>query len=206
MYDFMTQHFWKLTALLGIITTTACATLLYLRFNREKQQGRRPVPLKDVSTDTAREDEKPTPQADADEAMKAEARQKMEDFGGCFEPLRRVILRGTADSCRLILKDIHDRIRNFKGCEHLKAWMNTLAANQDSWDDDEARRKAASLMQLFKEAGLQQDERQQITTDGDTCSCYYHDELDELPVGETFKVKSPCWTFEGKVLEKGILV
>ena len=135
----------------------------------------------------------------------SEAKAKMEDFIGCFEPLHRASTKGSADSCRLIMQEVANRIRHFNGCDHLKAWIASLMQDSAQWDESTSRSNVSAVMQLFAQAGLEYDHRDSVTVDADTSSSYYHDELDMLPEGETFPVKSPCWTLGGKVLEKGIL-
>ena len=138
-------------------------------------------------------------------AIVDEARRKMDDFTGCFESLYKASIRGSSDSCRLILEEIGSRTRHFNGCDHMKAWMAKQMSNNHLWDDHTARRKTALVLQLFEDAGLEKDDRLQVTVDSDTANRYYHDEIDKMPLGETYRVTSPCWTMKGHVLEKGIL-
>jgi len=196
----MAHSFWKFTGIAAVVAATTAAAVYMLHYKRQSTMDMPSRFVGDID-----HNDKPQQTIGDNETLTAEISAKIESFAGCFEPLYRASERGTAESVRLILKDISDRIRHFNGCDNLKRWMTDLTTDADSRDDQQARSKAGLLMALFTQAGLEKDEHTSVTVDADTCTCYYHDELDDMPIGLTCRVKSPCWTFNGKVLEKGIL-
>lgn len=199
------QFIWILIPLAGIFVI--CAILLVLLLRRKMSTSDKQT--QNVATNKQPHNVVPRPVPDsrlqATAPVVDEARSKMDDFAGCFEPLHRAAMRGTVESSRLILQEVGNRISHFNGCEQLKAWMTVLTSDNTQWDEPTARARVAAFMQLLEKAGLQKDTHQTVTVSADTPMCYYHDDLDEMPVGETYRVESPCWTFNGKVLEKGIL-
>ena len=199
------QFIWFIIPLAGIFII--CAILLVFLLMRKMSVSDKQPQKVVLNKQSQSVEPKPAPDSQflPPAPVVDEAKSKIEDFAGCFEPLHRAAMRGTADSSRLILQEVGNRIRHFNGCEQLKDWMTALTGDNAQWDEPTARARVNAFMQLLAKAGLQKDTRQTVTVDADTPMCYYHDDLDEMPVGETYRVKSPCWTFNGKVLEKGIL-
>jgi hypothetical protein len=204
----MTDTAVKIAIALGVAATCVTAVACILAIKREKRRNtgtkaHEPVRLaKTLKQDTPSVQEQPLAFS---QQILAEAASRMDDFAGCFESLYKAARHGSPESCMMIMQEMTTRISHFGGCNNLKQWANSIMQRQP-WSRETGQNAAQETLQLLRQAGLQMDQRTTVTADANTPTMYYHDELSTIYVGNVYKVKSPCWMFKGKTIEKGILL
>lgn len=204
----MTDTAVKIVIALGAAATCVAAVACILAITRKKRSNTRRRVLEPVRHVTTQKLDAPLYQEQPvafSQQILTEAASRMNDFAGCFESLYKATKRGSAESCMMIMQEMTVRISHFGGCDNLKQWANAIMQRQP-WNQETGRRATQETLQMLQQAGLQMDLRTTVTTDANTSTMYYHDELPTMYAGSVYKVKSPCWMFMGKTIEKGILI
>lgn len=134
--------------------------------------------------------------------MVPQMKMMLKYFSGSLNALERIRDYPNPVEGNIIFKNLQQTI-DIHGSVSLQTWFSQFDKDRDAWDTVTYSEKAKQLLSYLLRCGLKK-------RDEDNCVWNKQSELSysilgKLEYGQSFEVIDPCWEFEGKVFEKGLV-
>jgi hypothetical protein len=140
---------------------------------------------------------------DEEKAAK-ELNAELDSFTGLYESLH-VVVNGSSDKLFEVVKEWDTRVRFMKNRPFLNKKWDSLFEGFSEMEPAEVKEKARLFLYFVFAAGIKRDGRHSITVNNETRFRYYTLNGEEFINGKNAEVAIPCWHFNNKVIEKGII-
>ena len=125
-------------------------------------------------------------------------------FVGLYEPLHMIAEKRLSHS-QAVFSDWNTRIENVgKDSDFHQYWKEHFSGFSD-WHVEEAAEKARELLTLIKKAGISRSNETKVVVSVDAFKRYTAKDGVKLETGAEAMVELPYWSYNEKILEKGVI-
>jgi len=143
-------------------------------------------------------------QVEHDAPAREELKQNPDSFSGIYEALFGVA-NGTSIRENEVISEWKTRMSYLNNCPNIQKHWLPLFENYESLSPGQQKKGISDFLSFIFSAGIKRDDRSQLIVDKKTQFQYYALNGEEFTAGGTMKIMLPCWTFDGTILEKGML-
>lgn len=137
-----------------------------------------------------------------DEALAQQAKLMIKYFSGYMNALSDIINDGDLDETQVTFENLTQTIEAH-GTEVFKKWFSDFAKDRKIWDKALCQEKAGKMFDILKACGIQNSTAKQLQWN-EIAEEHYR-KLDKIEHGEICEVLAPCWIYDHKVFEKGLV-
>lgn len=138
----------------------------------------------------------------SNEGVTAQVKLMINYFSGYMNALTDIINDGDPDETQVTFENLSLTI-DAHGSEVLKNWFSDFAKDRKTWDKALCQEKAGKMFHILKACGIQNSTAKQLQWNEMTEEHYR--KLDKIENGEECEVLAPCWIYDHKVFEKGLV-
>lgn len=149
------------------------------------------VSLKNNATSSDKHISNPTKESYNLDAAKHQLLESIEKFYGCFEYIYQSSIN--PENSSQDYSDFETRINALKNCPDLQHYWKM------------SKNDLPKFIKFLFDSGIQRDKSMHIVADESTAYKYYKLDGSEVVKNETYTIISPCWSWENKILGKGII-
>lgn len=135
-------------------------------------------------------------------AITSQMTMMLKYFNGDMGALLSIVNDPVIEEGSVVFENIGLTIDSHGG-ELLKSWFSTYTNDRNTWDSILYKDKAAKLLDMLKQCGIQPSTELKVTWDENTAKHYRR--LTKIEVGDVCEVLSPCWIYEDKIFEQGLV-
>lgn len=137
-----------------------------------------------------------------DETIVGQMKSMMRFFSGTLNTLEDVVKEGDTNDSRVLFENL-SQIISAHGGELLNKWFSDFANDRNTWDSALCKKKARMLYDMLRQCGVQKST--EIRLKWDAMAEEHYRKIDKIEYGDICEVLAPCWIYEKKVFEKGLV-
>ena len=143
-----------------------------------------------------------SPFVDRPTAVVEQAKLMITYFSGSMNSLADIAKDGDKDEAAVVFENLSQTIEAH-GSDELKKWFFDFANDRKSWDEALCKEKAKEMFDILKACGLQQSTEKRLKWD--KIAEEHYRKLEKIEYGEICEAVAPCWIYNHKVFEKGLV-